>query len=129
MITRAARPEEVGLSSAQLSRVDGHLMTRYIEPRKIAGALTLVARRGEIVHFSPLGQMDLERDKPTQEDTIFRIYSMTKPIASVALMMLGEEGHFQLADPVTRWIPQWENLRVYRYGNAPTGSPTRPRGS
>jgi CubicO group peptidase (beta-lactamase class C family) len=113
-------PEEVGLSSLALARIDEHLSSRYVEPGKIAGALTLVARRGKVAFLSPLGQMDRERAKPTQADTIFRIYSMTKPVTSVALMMLHERAIFQLTDPVSRWIPEFENLRVFKYGNYPT---------
>ena len=112
-------PESVGLSSDGLRRIDHHLMSRYIEPGKIAGALTLVARRGEVAWLSPLGLMDRERNKPMQADTIFRIYSMTKPITSVALMMLHERGAFSLADPVHRYLPAWDRLRVYRYGRHP----------
>jgi len=115
----AVRPESVGLCSERLARIDTHLERRYITPQKIAGALTLVARKGEVAHFSALGQMDLERNKPMREDTIFRIYSMTKPITSVALMMLYEHGHFQLDDPVYKYIPEWRNLRVYDLGNHP----------
>jgi CubicO group peptidase (beta-lactamase class C family) len=112
-------PEEVGLSSAALARIDEHLSSRYIAPGKIAGALTLVARRGRVAFLSPLGQMDRERAKPTEADTIFRIYSMTKPVTSVALMMLHERAAFQLTDPVSRWIPEFEHMRVFKYGNYP----------
>lgn len=115
-----APPHELGLSSAALHRIDEHLGQSYVEPGKIAGALTLVARRGRVVWLSPLGLRDRERQKPMQADTLFRIYSMTKPIASVALMMLHERGRFALADPVHRWIPAFENLRVYRYGRHPS---------
>ena len=113
------RPETVGLCSERLARIDTHLENRYIAPQKIAGALTLVARKGEVAHLSTLGQMDLERNKPMTEDTIFRIYSMSKPITSVALMMLYEHGHFQLDDAVYKYIPEWRNLRVYELGNHP----------
>ena len=113
-------PEAVGLSSVGLLRIDEHLRRRYIDEGKIAGALTLVARRGQVAFLSPLGQMDRERGKPMQPDTIFRIYSMTKPVASVALMMLHESAAFQLTDPVHKWIPEFEHLRVYRYGRHPT---------
>ena len=116
---RIVAPESVGLSSEGLRRIDHHLVSRYIEPGKIAGALTLVARRGEVAWLSPLGLMDRERKKPMRADTIFRIYSMTKPITSVALMMLHERGVFSLADPVHRYLPAWERLRVYRYGRHP----------
>src|SRR5678816_2582090 len=116
---RIVSPESVGLSSERLRRVDQHLVSRYIEPGKIAGALTLVARRGEVAWLSPLGLMDRERRKPMRADTIFRIYSMTKPITSVALMMLHERGIFSLADPVHRYLPAWKDLRVHRYGRHP----------
>jgi CubicO group peptidase (beta-lactamase class C family) len=113
------RPETVGLCGDRLARIDSHLTRRYIEPKKIAGSLTLVARKGEVAYLSALGQMDIERNKPMTEDTIFRIYSMSKPITSVALMMLYEHGHFQLDDPVYKYIPEWRNLRVYQLGNHP----------
>ena len=116
---RIVAPESVGLSSEGLRRIDHHLVSRYIEPGKIAGALTLVARRGEVAWLSPLGLMDRERRKPMRADTIFRIYSMTKPITSVALMMLHERGMFSLADPVHRYLPAWKDLRVHRYGRHP----------
>ena len=116
---RMVSPESVGLSTDRLRRVDQHLMSRYVEPGKIAGAITLVARRGEVAWLSPLGQMDRERGKPMRADTLFRIYSMTKPITSVALMMLYERGVFSLSDPVHRYIPAWDGLRVYRYGRYP----------
>ncbi len=113
------RPEEVGLSADRLRRIDEHLERRYLASGKIAGALTLVSRKDRVAYLSPVGRMDIERDKPMREDTIFRIYSMTKPITSVALMMLYEEGHFQLDDPVHKSIPEWRDLRVYRQGNHP----------
>ena len=81
-----------GLSADRLRQIDRHLTEKYVDAGKIPGALTLVARRGEIAHFSAPGLMDSERGKPTQKDTIYRIYSMTKPITTVALMMLYEEG-------------------------------------
>ena len=114
------KPEEVGISNQQLALIEKHLMSRYIEPGKIAGTLTLIARRGEIAYFSPLGMMDIERNRAMAKDTIFRIYSMTKPITSVAMMMLYEQGYFQLTDPVHKFIPEWRNLRVYVTGNYPT---------
>ena len=108
-----------GISIDALQRLDRHLLERYIEPQKIAGCLTLISRRGEIAHLSALGMMDRERGKPMATDAIFRIYSMTKPITSVALMMLFERGAFQLSDPVARFIPQWKNLRVMTGGEYP----------
>jgi CubicO group peptidase (beta-lactamase class C family) len=112
-------PEDVGLSSERLRRIDEHLLTRYVEPGKIAGALTLVARRGKIAFSSPVGKMDRERNLPMRADALFRIYSMTKPVTSVALMMLHERGAFQLCDPVHKWLPGWDQLRVYRHGQYP----------
>ena len=114
-----ATPEEVGLSSAALRRVDEHLSQRYVSSERLAGTLTMIARNGRLAFCSALGSMDRERRKPMQRDTIFRIYSMTKPITSVALMMLHERGHFQLGDPVHRWIPEFEHARVYTSGRYP----------
>lgn len=121
-----AEPKEVGLSSERLARIDQHLKQRYLDPKKIAGTLTLVARHGRVAYLSPLGLMDIERNKPMTEDTIFRIYSMTKPITSVALMMLYEQGFFQLNDQVDKFIPEWKNLRAYGSGNHPLFLTTRP---
>lgn len=123
------KPEEVGLSGERLARIDQHLKQRYLDAKKIAGTLTLVARHGRVAYLSPLGLMDIERNKVMTEDTIFRIYSMTKPITSVGLMMLYEQGYFQLNDPVDKFIPEWRNLRVYASGNYPlflTTQPERP---
>jgi CubicO group peptidase (beta-lactamase class C family) len=125
----AVRPEDVGLSSERLARADRHLLERYVGPGKIAGCLTLVARRGEVVEISPLGRRDLARDLPMTEDTIFRIYSMTKPIVSVALMTLFEEGRFALGDPVDRFLPAFRETGVWVQGRHPlfvTRPPERP---
>ena len=112
-------PESVGMDSAQLARVGEHLRTRYVEPAKIPGSLALVARRGEVCYLDIAGQRDRERGTPLTEDTVFRIYSMTKPITSVALMTLWERGLFSLDDPVHRFIPEWKNLGVYKAGSFP----------
>jgi CubicO group peptidase (beta-lactamase class C family) len=109
-------PEDLGLSAPRLVKID--LMTqKYIDENKLPGTITLVARRGKIAHFECQGRMDIEADKMVSEDTIYRIYSMTKPITSVALMMLYEDGHFQLDDPVSRFVPAFENMEVYISGN------------
>ena len=108
-----------GISIEALQRLDQHLLGRYIEAGRIAGCLTLVARRGELAHLSAMGMMDRERNRPMAEDTIFRIYSMSKPITSAALMMLFERGAFQLSDPVSRFIPQWRDLQVMTGGEYP----------
>lgn len=115
-----ARAEDVGLSSSRLDRIATHLKRRYLEPSKVAGTVTLVARRGQVAYLEPLGFADLATKQPMREDTICRIYSMTKPIASVALMSLYEQGVFQLDDPVGKFIPEWRSLRVYKTGNYPT---------
>jgi len=112
-------PDTLGLSSARLARIGDHFR-RYIDAGKLAGALVLVARRGQIAYLEPLGHLETERRRPVTPDSIWRIYSMTKPITSVGLMMLYEEGRFQLDDPVHRFIPSWESLRVYVGGNYPT---------
>jgi len=108
-----------GLSSAQLAHVDRHLRENYVEPGKIPGCETLVFRRGALAHHSVLGQRDLERGTPATEDTIYRIYSMTKPITSVALMQLHEEGRVGLSDPVARYLPEFRDLGVYAQGVYP----------
>jgi CubicO group peptidase (beta-lactamase class C family) len=106
----------VGLSSSRLQHLDRFIRQRYLEPGRLPCATILVERRGEIAHTSAQGYMDVERARAVTEDTIFRIYSMTKPITSVALMMLVEEGAIALDDPVHRYIPQWRNLGVYEAG-------------
>ena len=112
------KPEEVGLSSQRLERIRTHFQ-QYIDAGKLAGTLTLVARRGQIAYCEPQGYLELEHKRPMQRDAIFRIYSMTKPITSVGLMMLYEQGLFQLDDPVHKFIPSWANLRVFVSGNHP----------
>ncbi|MDP6667841.1 MAG: serine hydrolase domain-containing protein, partial [Dehalococcoidia bacterium] len=116
-----------GLSTQRLQRIDRFLTENYIDTGRLPGALTLVARRGEIAHFSALGLMDSERGKPTTEDTIYRIYSMTKAITTVALMMLYEEGRFQLNDPIHKFVPEWKDAEVWVSGDHPNFK-TRPAG-
>jgi CubicO group peptidase (beta-lactamase class C family) len=110
------QPEAVGLSSAKLKYLDEYMHRRYVEAGRLPCALMLVARRGEIAHLTTIGRMDIERDRPLREDTIFRIYSMTKPVTSVAFMMLVEEGLVALDDPVHRYIPAWRDLGVFVTG-------------
>ena len=112
------KPEEVGLSSPRLARIGEHFQ-RYIDAGKLAGVLTLVARRGQVAYLEPQGHLEMERRRPVTRDAVFRIYSMTKPITSVGLMMLYEQGRFQLDDPVHRFIPSWKDLRVFAGGNHP----------
>ena len=106
-----------GFSSDKLQRIGEHINQRYIEPKKIAGCQILIARKGINAYFESFGHMDLERQRPMQDDTIFRIYSMTKPITSVALMMLYEEGRFQLNDPVSKFLPSFGNHQVWVEGS------------
>lgn len=106
-------PEAVGMSAERLSRIDARLQ-EYIDLKKAPGFVTLVARDSEVVHLEATGYRDAERQLPMQEDTIFRIYSMTKPITSVALMMLYEQGKFQLVEPVSRYISAFGNTKVLR---------------
>src|SRR6267143_3680890 len=112
-----ASPESVGMSSAGLRNVT-RLVQGYIDEQKLPGAISLVARRGRVVHFETYGNMDDERQKPMRADAIFRFYSMTKPIVSVGLMMLYEEGRFQLDDQVSRFIPELKELKVLASGTA-----------
>lgn len=122
-------PKNTGLSTARLERITEHLERNYIQPGKIAGAQVAVSRHGHLAYFHSFGQMDRERNRPMAEDTIFRIYSMSKPITSVALMMLYERGYFQLNDPVSRFFPSWKDHRVFVSGpfeNMQTVAPNRP---
>ena len=109
--------DKAGFDAARLERITEHLNQNYIEPEKIAGCQVAVARHGHVAYHKSLGRMDIERDKPMADDTIFRIYSMTKPITSIALMQLYERGMFQLNDPVHRVIPAWRDHRVYVEGD------------
>ncbi|MBK1873669.1 beta-lactamase family protein [Marinobacter sp. 1-3A] len=108
-----------GLAPDRLLNIERHLDRRYIQSGKLPGALTLVARRGEVAYVKPQGLMDVERNKPVCRDTIFRIYSMTKPITSIAMMQLYEQGRFLLDDPVHKYIPAWKSRRVYKSGVYP----------
>ncbi|MYC76115.1 beta-lactamase family protein [Candidatus Poribacteria bacterium] len=104
-------PEAVGLSTERLSRID-KVMEMHVAQQKIAGGVTLLARHGKIAHLGVYGMMDVEAEKPMTPDTIFRIASMTKPITSVAVMMLYEEGHFRLHEPVSKFIPSFKEMHV-----------------
>ena len=117
-----AKPEEVGLSSERLRRVN-ELVQRHLAAGSFAGAVTLVARHGRIAHHEAHGLMDLEAKKPMQKDAIFRIMSMTKPVVGVAILMMMEEGKVRLQDPVSRFIPEWRNMTVAIPQPAPAGPP------
>ncbi len=106
-----ADPEDVGLASERLARIDAMLEQR-IAAGDLVGAIAIVARRGEVAHVSTHGVMDLDTRAPMRADTLFRIASMTKPIVGVGVMMMVEENKLRLSDPVSRYIPQFRNLRV-----------------
>ncbi len=106
-----AKPESVGLSAERLERI-GTAVQRNMDDKRIAGAVTLVVRRGQVAWFKAQGMMDREAGKPMRNDAMFRICSMTKPITSVAVMMLYEEGKFLLDDPVSKYLPEFKNPKV-----------------
>jgi CubicO group peptidase (beta-lactamase class C family) len=105
-------PEGAGFDPGRLERITEHFETRYVATGKIPGCQIAVARGGRLAYWRSLGLMDRERAKPVKDDTIWRIYSMTKPIASLALMQLYEQGRFLLTDPLHRYIPEWKHLKV-----------------
>ncbi|MGB6456002.1 MAG: serine hydrolase domain-containing protein [Streptosporangiaceae bacterium] len=105
-------PTGAGLAERQLDRITEHLQHQYIDAGRIAGCQVAVARHGQVGYFRSFGCRDAERGLPVEDDTIWRIYSMTKPITGVALMSLYERGLYQLSDPVTRFIPEWRDLKV-----------------
>ncbi len=109
-------PAEVGLDAQRLGRIDG-TFARYVDDGRLAGYLVTVSRHGKLAHVSSYGARDLDEDLPVESDTLWRIFSMTKPITSVAAMMLYEEGALQLTDPVSKFIPSFANPRVYAGGS------------
>jgi CubicO group peptidase (beta-lactamase class C family) len=116
--------EDHGFSTERLARLDA-VLHRYVDDGKIPGAQTLVSRHGELVHRDCYGFTDVEAGKKVEPDSLYRIYSMTKPITSVALMMLFEEGAFLLENPVSRWLPEFADLQVWTGGTADAPE-TRP---
>jgi len=126
-----ARPEEVGVSSERLQQVNA-LMKRHLDAGSFAGAVTLVARNGRIVHLQPHGMADLESKQPMKADWMFRIMSMTKPVVGVAILMMMEEGKVRLNDPVSKFLPALKGLQVAVAQPAqgpppPAGTPAEPR--
>ena len=109
---RTTNPKKVGMSKARLERIEP-AMQAFVDEQKLAGTLTLVARKGKVVHVEGVGYRDREAEAPMSEDTIFRIYSMTKPITAVAALTLWEQGKFQMNDPVSKYLPELANLKVY----------------
>ena len=119
-----SKPEDVGLSSERLRRIN-QMIQRRIDAGQLAGAVTLVARRGRIAHFEAQGVADLESKKPMTKDSLFRLASMTKPVTGVAIMMLVEEGKVRLTDPVSRYIPEFRGIKVGV--SQPGGTATEPK--
>ncbi len=117
-------PENSGMSSDRLERLSG-AMQGLVDDGRLAGITTMIARHGSIVHFGTFGQQNIGKDIPMAEDSIFRIFSMTKPITGVALMMLYEDGLFRLSDPVEKYIPEFKGL-VVAAGEDEDGIVTEP---
>jgi CubicO group peptidase (beta-lactamase class C family) len=109
--TPPTRPEDVGMSSERLQRIND-VMKGYIDSHQISGAVTMVSRKGRIAHFEANGLMDIEAKTPMRRDAIFRMASMSKPVTGVAILMLMEEGKLRLTDPVSRFIPEFKNPKV-----------------
>ncbi len=119
------KPESVGLSGERLVRIH-ETMQRHMNERQIAGAVTLVARKGRVAHLEAHGVMDLESRKPMARDAIFRIFSMTKPVVGVAILMLMEEGKVRLSDPVSKFVPEFKDLKVAVISGPAAGAPAPP---
>src|SRR5581483_2091102 len=105
------KPEKVGMSTELLARIHKR-MQEYIDENKVAGTVTLVARHGKIVNFEALGYSDREKKIPMKKDNIFVLMSMTKPVASTALMMQYEQGKFLLSDPISKWLPEFAHMKA-----------------
>ncbi len=121
-----AAPEDVGMSSAKLANLS-HVIQNAVDTKVIPGAITMVARRGKVVHFQTYGHMDVEAGRETRPDTIYRFYSMTKPISSIGLMSLYEEGRFQLDDPASKYIPEFKGLKVFDGGTVDSYKTREPK--
>ncbi len=119
--------DNVGLSTERLQRIN-EVIKRYIDSNQISGAVTLVARKGQIAHYEAQGLMDLEGKKPIRKDAMFRMASSTKPVASVAIMMLMEEGKIRLSDPVSKFIPEFKDQKVIvPHSSSPPSPPGQPQ--
>lgn len=117
-------PTEVGMDAGRLRRIDTHF-ERWVADGRLAGWTVLVSRRGRVVHLSSHGLRDAEAGLPVEHDTLWRVYSMTKPVTSVAAMSLHEEGAFSLTDEIARWLPEFRDVRVWK-GGTPTAPQTVP---
>ncbi|MEV0156972.1 serine hydrolase domain-containing protein [Micromonospora sp. NPDC050686] len=115
-VARTIDPDQIGFDPARLARIDEHF-GRYVDDGRLAGWQIVVTRRGEVAHSATYGLRDREAGTPVEADTLWRIYSMTKPLTSVAAMMLWEEGRFELTDPISRWLPEFADVRVFDKGS------------
>ncbi|UCD48947.1 MAG: beta-lactamase family protein [Phycisphaerales bacterium] len=120
------QPEAVGLSSAKLTEMQA-AARKMVDDEKVAGIITMVARKGKICHFEAHGNRDLEAGKPMERDTIVRIYSMSKPITSVAVMILHEQGKILLDEPVETYIPELKGVKVYHENTQGEPAPVEPK--
>src|SRR5215831_5349349 len=109
-------PEKEGFSAARLARLDARTHS-YVDEGQTAGVITLIARHGKIVHFDVYGKADIEAATPMKSNSLFRMYSMTKPVTTTALLMLYEEGKFQLDDPLDKYFPELKDIKVYVSGS------------
>jgi CubicO group peptidase (beta-lactamase class C family) len=127
--TPRAKPDDVGVSAQRLQRIH-ELMQRHIDAGDYSGSVTLVARNGRIAHLEAQGLMDIETRKPMTTDAMFRIMSMTKPVVGVAVLMMIEEGKVRLNDPISKFIPQFKDIKVgVLQGNQPPPAPAGQRGA
>jgi CubicO group peptidase (beta-lactamase class C family) len=117
MLPPTSDPVALGFDPARLARIDRHF-AGYVDDGKLAGWQIVVSRRGEVAHASTYGLRDKESGAPVRDDTLWRIYSMSKPITSVAAMSLWEEGRFELTDEISRYLPEFADVRVYQKGSA-----------
>jgi len=125
---QTAKPEQTGFSSERLARIHD-MVERHMEAHDISGAVTLVARNGKVAHFEAHGLADIDAKKPMSKDSLFWIMSMTKPVVGTSVLMLMEEGKLRLTDPVSRFIPEFKNMKVAVIEERPAGAPPLPRGT
>jgi CubicO group peptidase (beta-lactamase class C family) len=115
-VNQDVEPDEVGFDASRLDRIDTHFQ-RYVDDGRLPGWSVVVSRGGKVAHVGSYGRRDIEADAPVELDTVFRIYSMTKPITSVATMMLYERGLLELTDPISRYLPEFADMQVFTAGS------------
>src|SRR5580704_4548868 len=117
---QTVKPEEIGLSSERLQRIH-EAVARHIDAHDISGAVTVVSRKGRLAHFEAHGLMDIDSNKAMSKDSMFWIASMSKPITGVAILMLVEEGKVRLTDPISKFIPEFRDMKVAVMEDRPAG--------